>query len=60
MQVAEQAQRCSHQSQMEAQAQFDRERGLAEKLRRDLSSPTFWKSAGSEEVVERMTYARHS
>lgn len=57
MQVAEQAQRRSHMSQMEAQAQFERERGLAEMLRRDLSSPTFWKSAGSEAVADRMTYA---
>ena len=57
MQVAEQAQRRSHMSQMEAQAQFERERGLAEMLRRDLSSPTFWKSAGSEAVADRMIYA---
>ncbi|MFF5794521.1 hypothetical protein ACFY5D_20960 [Paeniglutamicibacter sp. NPDC012692] len=57
MQAAEQAQRRVSMSQAEASAQVARERGVAEMIRRELSSPSFWKHASSEAIADRMTVA---
>ena len=57
MQAAEQAQRRASMSQAEASAQVARERGVAEMIRRELSSPSFWKHASSEAIADRMTVA---
>ena len=57
MQAAEQAQRRAGMSQAEANAQTERERGVAGMLRRELSSPSFWKEASSESIADRMTVA---
>lgn len=57
MQAAEQAQRRASMNQAEASAQVARERGVAEMIRRELSSPSFWKHASSEAIADRMTVA---
>lgn len=57
LQAAEQAQRRASMSQAEASAQVARERGVAEMIRRELSSPSFWKHASSEAIADRMTVA---
>ncbi|MGL3808113.1 hypothetical protein ACSYDW_18705 [Paeniglutamicibacter sp. R2-26] len=57
LQAAEQAQRRANMSQAEASAQVARERGVAEMIRRELSSPSFWKHASSEAIADRMTVA---
>ena len=57
MQAAEHAQRRASMNQAEANAEVARERGVAEMLRRELSSPSFWKQASSEAIADRMTVA---
>lgn len=57
MQAAEQAQRRASMNQAEASAEVARERGVAEMIRRELSSPSFWKQASSEAIADRMTVA---
>ena len=57
MQMAENAQRRAQMRLSEANAEAERERNVAQMVHRDLSSPQFWKSAGSEAIADRMIVA---
>ena len=57
LQAAEQAQRRASMKQAEASAQDASERAVAGMIRRELSSPSFWKQASSESIADRMTVA---
>lgn len=57
MQMAEHAQRRAQMRLAEANALAERERNAAQLVNRDLSSPQFWKTAGSEAIADRMTVA---
>lgn len=57
MQLAEHAQRQAQMRLAEANANAERERNIAQLVHRDLSSPKFWKNAGSEAIADRMIVA---
>lgn len=57
MQLAEHAQRRAQMRLAEANANAERERNIAQLVHRDLSSPKFWKNAGSEAIADRMIVA---
>lgn len=57
MQLAEHAQRRAQMRLAEANANAERERNIAQLVHRDLSSPRFWNTAGSEAIADRMIVA---
>lgn len=57
LQAAEQAQRRASMKQAESSAQDASERAVAGMIRRELSSPSFWKQASSECIADRMNVA---
>ena len=57
MQLAEHAQRRAQMRLAEANAATERERTIAQLVHRDLSSPKFWRNAGSEAIADRMIVA---